>query len=226
MRSRPLFQKRWLVGGLALTMLPLVLLSACGQANNQPTTHTPKSSPTVGITVTPGPARIHYPWKMQQRQNPFTGATEWVPTDAQVYQELEADFLMYWTWSGQNGPASFPFLPDANQIAFLSTANFHGSLQRYVNQIHASGRVVAYMNAQNLVDGQPPQQVLNCTQDGLQCQVYYRFLSATKTTLDAQTGKIVAQTGPLTLILLATQTYNKEEQRWQLSDLLSQDFPN
>jgi hypothetical protein len=226
MRSRPLFQSRGLAIWLALTMLPLVLLSACGGTNNQPTTQRPKSSPTVAITITPGPARIQYPWKMMQRQNPFTGTTEWVPVDAQVYQELENDFLGYWTWSGQNAPASFPFLPDANQIAFLSTPNFRGNLQNYVNQIYASGRVVAYMDAQNLIDGQPPQQVVNCTQDGLQCQSYYQFPSATKTTLDAQTGKIIAQTGPISHILLATQTYNKEEQRWQLSDLLSQDFPN
>ncbi len=220
-----LFQREKRVIWLAGTLFSLICLAACGQANSQPTPH-PKSSPTIGITTTPGPARIPYPWKMRQRQNTFTGAIEWVPTDARVYQELENDFLVYWAWSGQNGPASFPFLPDAKQISFLSTSNFSGTLQQYIKQIQSSGRVMAYLNAQNLIQGQPPQQVQNCTQDGLQCQVYYRFPSATKTTLDAQTGKVVAQAGPLTLILLATQTYNKEEQRWQLSGLLSQEFSN
>ena len=183
-----------------------------------PQTATSTASTLAAPTAAPDTTRVRYPWPMKQRQNPF-GDTSWVPGNDKVYGELEQDFLTYWTWSGQDGPASFPFSPDPNQIATLATPDFSDQLHAYIDQIRASGQVIAYRAAQPL----PPNQALQaCTQDGLQCESYYTFSFTTKTVYNAQTGQILSQQASVEIILLITQSYNKEMQRWQLSNLQSQ----
>lgn len=212
-------------GLLAFVVLLVSALSACGGPPPSQNQGTPKATHSPTGTVPPAPTdesgngRIAYPWPMQQQRDNL-GATIWVPTDVRVYQELETDFLAYWTWSGQAGPASFPFSPDPTQIALLATSNFQGHLQTYSNQVHSSGQVTAYLASQE----QPAQAIQTCTQNGLSCQVYYSFPSATKTTYNAQTGAILSQTQSITLFILVTQSYWKEAQRWQLSALVSQEL--
>lgn len=199
-------------------------LAACG---GHSTVHLPPA-PTATSTAIPLAAstapsdtsRIRYPWPMKQRQNPYSGQAEWIPADARVYQELEEDFLRYWVWSGQAGPTSFPFTPDSNQITLLATSDFSGQLQAYLAQVQSSGQVIAYPGAQEPV--QPAVQT--CTQDGLQCQSYYTFGSATKTTYNAQTGQVLSQTAHIQIIFNVIQSYDKEMQRWQLSELQSQEL--
>lgn len=211
--------------GMALLLLgTLSALAACGSPpvhrTRTPTaTLVPTSTPPPAPTDVSGTGRIPYPWPMQAGQD-AAGASIWLPTDLRVYEELETDFLAYWSWSGQDGPASFPFTPDPSQIALLATSDFQGQLQSYSDQIHATGQVTAYL----MGPGQPSQAIQTCSQDGLTCQIYYSFLSTTKTTYNAQTGAILAQTTPITLIVLITQSYNKETQRWQLSALVSQEI--
>lgn len=212
-------------GLLAFVALLVSALAACGGPSASQNSGAPRATHSPTGTVPPAPTdesgsgRIAYPWPMRQQQNDL-GATVWVPTDVRVYQELETDFLAYWTWSGQAGPASFPFSPDPTQMALLATPNFQGHLQAYRNQIHSSGQVTAYLASQD----QPAQAIQTCTQDGLSCQVYYSFSAATKTSYNAQTGAILLQTQPVTLFLLVTQSYWKEAQRWQLSALVSQEL--
>jgi predicted small lipoprotein YifL len=219
---------RWLTGRRKLSLLLFlslfVVLAACG---SHPTVKLPPAPTATSTkvtfavpTATPDTTRIPYPWPMQQRQNPYSGQTEWIPGDGRVFQELEKDFLTYWVWSGQAGPASFPFSPDPGQIALLATSDFSGQLQAYLTQIQSSGQVIAYLSAQAPV--QPAIQT--CTQDGLQCQSYYAFGSATKTIYNAQTGQILSQTGNIQIIFNVAQSYNKEMQRWQLSGLRSQEL--
>ncbi len=214
--------RNWLV----LLLLGAVgVLMACGSAPL--VTHTPSATPTPTSTIPPAPTdqagngRIAYPWPMQQRTNPATGTIYWEPTDARVYEELETDFLAYWTWSGHAGPTSFPFAPPATLIPLLATPDFQAQLQTYLNQLQSQGNVTAYLGEQ----GQPAQAIRACTQDGLVCQVYYSFPAATKTVYNTQTGQILAQTKHITLIVLVTQSYNKGTQRWQLSTLVSQELP-
>jgi hypothetical protein len=183
-------------------------------------THVPTSPIGPLPTTQSNNGRISYPWPMELHKNPTTGSTYWLPTNARVYQELETDFLAYWDWSGHAGPASFPFTPDPNQIPILATPGFQGQLQAYINQLHTQEQVTAYLGSQR----QTPQAIRACTQDGLECQVYYSFLAVTKTTYHTQTGKTLSQTKPITLILLITQSYSKEAQRWQLSHIVSQEL--
>jgi hypothetical protein len=200
-----------------------VMLAACGgQPYGKPPAATSTTVSTVIImpTSTPGKARIPYPWPMKQRQNPYSGQPEWLPDDTRVYQELETDFLAYWVWSGQAGPKSFPFSPDPGQIALLATPAFSAQLQAYLAHLQTSGQVTAYPGAQ--VPLQP--QIQTCTQDGLQCQSYYSFGPATKIIYNIQTGQVVARTRGIQVIFQVNQSYNKELQRWQLSDLRSQEL--
>lgn len=157
---------------------------------------------------------------MKQRQNPYSGQAEWIPDDGRVYQELEEDFLRYWVWSGQAGPTSFPFSPDSNQISLLATSDFSGQLQAYLAQVQSSGQIIAYPFASAPV--QPAVQT--CTQDGLQCQSYYTFGSATKTVYNAQTGQILSQMAHVQIVFAVIQSYDKEMQRWQLNELQSQEL--
>src|SRR6185437_2825518 len=64
---------------------------------------TPTASPPTPEAGTQSP-RIPYPWPMKQQPLEFSSGVVWLPGDARVYQEMEADFLTYWTWSGQAGP--------------------------------------------------------------------------------------------------------------------------
>jgi hypothetical protein len=218
-RAFPTFALLFLIG------VPGFLI-ACGNhpAMNLPPAPTATSTgqtPTAGApTATPDRNRIPYPWPMESRQNPYSGQTEWVPVDPRVYQELEEDFLSYWKWSGQAGPATFPFSPDPSQIPLLATPDFNGQLQMYLQQIQSSGQVIAYPGAQ--MPGE--QQIQTCTQDGLQCQSYYGFGPVTKTVYNAQTGQVISKTAHIEIIIDVIQSYDKEMQRWQLSDLRSQEL--
>ncbi len=214
--------RKWWVLALLLLATPGVLL-ACGgdspQGAHPPTaTRAPTSTVPPAPTDQSGNGRIAYPWPMQQHK--ASGTIIWLPSDLRVYEELETDFLVYWTWGGLTGPTSFPFAPDPNQIPILATPDFQGQLQTYLNQVHSQGRVTAYLGSQKQV----PQAIQTCTQDGLVCQVYYNFPDATKTTYNTQTGQILSQTKHISLFVLVTQSYNKGAQRWQLSNLVSQEI--
>ena len=223
MPGRKFTGKRWFSLGLFLSLF--VALAACG---GHSTVHLPPAptATSTGLTLaaptaTPDKTRIPYPWPMKQHQVPLSTNVVWVPTDARVYQELEKDFLTFWTWSGQAGPASFPFLPDSTQITLLATPDFSGQLQNYVAQVQSSGQVTAYLSAART----PIQTLKSCTQDGLQCQCNYVFSSTTKTVYDTNTGNVHTQTANLQVVVSADQSYNREMQRWQLSNITIQEVP-
>lgn len=217
--------------GWLLFLLLCTISAALAGCGGQPSVNSPRAtsttppSATVAPTATPDSTRIPYPWPMKQHKVPLSTNTVWVPADARVYQELEKDFLAFWTWSGEAGPASFPFLPDSAQISVLATPAYSAVLQNYVAQIQSTGQVTAYLAASNNPSGSPQQTMKGCTQDGLQCQCIYIFSPLTKTIYDAQSGKIIIQTANLEVVVSADQSYNQEMHRWQLSNITIQELP-
>jgi hypothetical protein len=160
---------------------------------------------------------------MKQRQNGI-GGTDWVPSDERVFHELEQDFLSYWDWSGQSGPTVFPFVPDQQQIVLLADAHFQARLSQYLDQVRSSNQVTAYLGADQAHPVLPLQRVQGCTQDGLQCLCLYTFNATTKTVYNAKTGQVLSQTANINIVFEVTQSYNRGLQRWQLTDLLFQEF--
>lgn len=221
---------RYLAGRLGPSLLIFLsfsaaLVSCAGHSSVKlPQTATSTASTFAAPTAAPDTTRISYPWPMKERQNPYTGQSEWLPDDTRVYEELGKDFLTYWVWSGQAGPASFPFAPDPQQIALLATPDFSQQLAAYSDQIRSSGQVTAYLPTSQAHDSSPLQMVQTCTQDGLQCQSYYSFSFTNKTVYNAQTGQIISQKPNVQIIFLVTQSYDKEMRRWQLSDLRFQEL--
>jgi hypothetical protein len=162
---------------------------------------------------------------MKQRQLTFSTGVIWVPDDVRVYQEMQADFLAYWTWSGLAGPTAFPFLPDEHQIALLAVPDFRKALQQYVDQIRSSNQVLAYRSPDPAQASLPLQHVIRCTQDGLQCESLYSFQAVTKILYNQQTGQILSQNANVNIVFDVIQSYDREMYRWKLNSLLSQELP-
>ena len=219
----------WVRGWIPGLILLGLMLAGCGSGSTTTTggptpTHErpPVASPTQAATATPSIARVPYPWPMDQKSDPITGATSWKPAQSvlpALTAEMEADFLVYWAWSGQDGQEHFPFSPDPTQISTLATASYAGDLQSYVQQVQQTQQVTAYQNATNLINGKPPFSVQSCTQDGLQCQDGVILAGTTKTIYDTKTGAITEQTANVNVIIMVTLVYNQGMQRWQLNAL-------
>lgn len=211
------------LGRLALGLAIFLLVGCGGQTPPKPTQAVTPSVPAASPTAIPTPPenvkRVSYPWPMKHQIDPQFGINRWLPTNPAVYQEMEADFLTYWSWAGYSGPSSFPFSPDPAQIVLLATSDLSSQLQAYAQQISSSGQVVSYLNPDNFIDGQPPQTVQGCTQDGLQCRVEYAFAGATETTLNAQTGTVLSRVSNVIILVHTEQIYSKELGRWQLNTL-------
>lgn len=212
------------VGRLAGLAVLIVLLASCGSQQNTrqraSSTATPAASATPAATATPAMTRVPYPWQMDQSSDPVLGVV-WKPDDPAVKAEMEADFLVFWRWSGHEKPLHFPYAPDPAQIAWLSTAQYAGQLQAYVAAIQSSQQLITYQEVQPLPGGEPIQTLQTCTQDGLRCKLGYSFSSVVKTTYNSQTGALVAQTTQtnLGLVVILTQVYSQERQRWQIDAL-------
>lgn len=217
-RNRSLLQR---VLGLGVVLGLLVLVAGCGSApaGNAPPGHHPTtvSSPTRLATATPSIARVSYPWAMTPHTNVFNGQTFWTPSNPAVNQEMMADFLSYWSWSGYGGPTAFPFTPNAHQIPLLATTDYSGQLQGYASQIASSGQVTAYVGAIDPAKGRPAQTVRCTDQSGLVCNNGYAFNTTTKTVYNSQTGAVSTATAQITVVCQVTQDYNQELHRWQLS---------
>jgi hypothetical protein len=159
--------------------------------------------------------RVAYPWKMVKTTTSF-GTTVWRPADKAVDQEMQFDFLTYWTWSGHEKPAVVVhFVPDEAQIARLATPAEAGQLQAYVQQVQSSGQLVTYQGPQLI------QNVKTCTQDGLRCTNLYAFGATTKTVYDTNDGSVISQTASPDFFATVSivQVYNQELKQWQVAQV-------
>jgi hypothetical protein len=222
--SKTSFSSKWTLLLLLCIALP-ALLVACGDQQTATRTPTPTAAPPIAASTGTPAARVPYPWPMKQHPLQFSSGSVWLPDDARVYQEMQADFLTYWAWSGRGGPATFPFLPDAQQITRLAVSSFQAALQQYVDQLRASQQVLAYVPANPTHPLPPLQQVLHCTQDGLQCESLYSFDATTKTLYNSQSGQVLSRKTNISVVFDVSQIYDREMQQWKLSSLLFQELP-
>ncbi len=228
MVKRPLCKQQLAYLAPAFLLLgALGVLVACSDQSagqrNRPAATATQATRVAQPTATTDSTVLTYPWPMNPRQNETTGQTDWLPGDNRVYTALEANFLAYWTWSGQAGPAAFPFAPDPAQIPVLATPTFQGQLQTYVQQVQTTRQMIIYRPSGKvaLLD---QQSVQTCTPDGLTCQSFYTFDSRIKTICNTRTGAVIRQFGLVAVFFYVTQSYNLEAKQWQLSSLVSREI--
>jgi hypothetical protein len=149
------------------------------------------------------------------------GTTIYRPADPAVKQEMQADFLTYWLWSGHAKPAEvLHFVPDVSQISRLATAGYAGHLQAYARQVETSGRLVTYTGEQFI------QNISSCSRDGLQCSTVYAFGVTVKTVYSTRDGMADSTTEASNFFVnvAVLQVYNRELHLWQIGSAAIREF--